>query len=200
MKAREILCDFDRYLGACGHSFEGLVVGRSALELLGLQVPSWSSQEPAVEVVYPRVPELVVEAAETFGLARALSPRWLRDCTADVLDQLPHGWHQRLRLMTFTGRAIYLHSLARPDIIASRLLGLAEGRLRVEDCLALGVLPGDLERAREYLMEQHVETAWQRHVERTLADLTYVLHRDQPGRHLLDGLDGLLAEVSTPLG
>lgn len=101
--------------------------------------------------------------------------------------------------MTFTGRAVYLHSLARPDIIASRLLGLVEGRGSVEDCLALGVLPGDLERSREYLMEQHVEAAWQRHVERTLADLNHVLHRDQPGRHLLDGLDGLLAEVTTPL-
>lgn len=184
MRIREIIGDFDRYLAACGHSFEGLVVGRTALELMGIQTPARLDLEPRVEVVYPELPEIVSEASEEFASARALSPGWLRACRAtDLVTRLPKGWTRRMRLTTFAGRSIFLHSLARPDLIAGRLLAYLEGRANLDDCLELGILPGDLQRSREYLLEQHCEHSWEEQVERVLRRVEHALFEHQPERH-----------------
>jgi hypothetical protein len=184
VRIREIISDFDRYLGACGHSFEGLVVGRTALELLGIQTPARPDLEPNVEVVYPELPEIVLEASEDFAMARALAPDWLRACSAtDLVTRLPKGWTRRMRLTTFAGRSIFLHSLARPDLIAGRLLAFLEGRAALDDCLVLGILPGDLQRSREYLLEQRCELSWEEHVERCLRRVEHALFESQPERY-----------------
>ncbi len=184
MRIREIIGDFDRYLAACGHSFEGLVIGRTALELMGIQTPARLDLEPRVEVVYPQLPEIVIEAAEAFASARALSPGWLHGCSAtDLVIRLPKGWTRRMRLTTFSGRSIFLHSLARPDLIAGRLLAYLEGRASLDDCLVLGILPGDLQRSREYLLEQHSELSWEEQVDRVLRRVEQALFERQPERH-----------------
>jgi len=179
VRARDILTEFDRYLGAYGYTFEGLVAGSAALDLLGVLAP----RQPVVEIVYPELPDFVAERSEEFALARALSPTWLRHCGDDTVHRLPRGWADRLRIMSFTGRSIFLHCLSRPDLIAGRLLALLEGRARLDECLVLGLLPGDLRRSREFLLEQHDELSWQRDVEEMLHALALYLHNAQPERH-----------------
>ncbi|MCK5797092.1 MAG: hypothetical protein KAI47_07915 [Deltaproteobacteria bacterium] len=157
MLLRQVLHDFDRYLAARGHSFEALVVGRGALELAAVETKARPEIAHAVEVIYPFISTPISKMAEHFAQDYALSTVWLRESGLGDITRSPDGWTRRMHLTTFAGQAIFLHSLAREDIIALSLLAVIEGRATPEGVLALGLGPEEIEASRSYLVERTLD-------------------------------------------
>lgn len=97
MTPRSTIEAFDRYLAGLGLRFEGVIVGGSALVLMGVV----SRLTKDVDVLTPTLPEAVAAAARDFAkLERAagkdLIDDWINNGPAQLGNVLPAGWRERI--------------------------------------------------------------------------------------------------------
>jgi hypothetical protein len=126
MKPRETLLAFDRYLLAHRLQFRGVVIGGTALNLLGLV----SRTTKDCDILDPELPVAIKTAARAFaaerrGLGEILDDEWLNNGPASLLRQLPSGWHER-PIPAFQGSALALQTLGREDLLRSKLFALCD--------------------------------------------------------------------------
>ncbi|HLW80255.1 MAG TPA: DUF6036 family nucleotidyltransferase [Terriglobia bacterium] len=169
MMPRETLSAFDRYLAGKALRFEGVVVGGSALNLLG--VVSRSTKD--CDILYPMLPEAIQAAARSFAAelrlaGEVLADDWLNNGPASLAKQLPDGWLDRVQPL-FRGMALELGSLGREDLLRSKLFALCDRGLDLADCLA--PTAGELATLLPWVEQQDLNPDWPAHVRATLADL-----------------------------
>ncbi len=171
MKPLETLAAFDHYLAARALRLEGVVIGGTALNLLGIV----SRTTRDCDLLLPPLSAAVVEAARAFAAERrgqdeALADDWLNNGPAALVGQLPKGWESRLQLV-FSGQALELQCLGRQELLFSKLFALCDRSIDLGDCLALAPSAEELRTQLPLLEPQDENPEWPAHVRATLADL-----------------------------
>ena len=97
MLPRDIVADFDRFLLERGLALDAVVVGGTALVLLGII----SRATKDVDVLYPNLSPDVIGAALEFALQRratgeTLVDDWLNNGPHAISRDLPPDWMQRV--------------------------------------------------------------------------------------------------------
>lgn len=162
---------FDAWLSARALSFEAIVVGGSALALLGVT----SRQTRDFDILHPKLPEAVSVAAREFaghlrGEGTELADDWLNNGPMDLVDSLPSGWKKRLRTV-FSGKALSLTTLGRFDLLKTKLFALCDRGTDLPDCVSLAPSASELNEAEAWVIKQDAHSGWPRHVRATLKDL-----------------------------
>jgi hypothetical protein len=171
MKPAETLSFFDTYLVTEGLRLEAIIVGGAALGLLGVIC----RETHDCDVIEPSLPEEVLAAAHRFATAErsrgaSLKNSWLNNGPSSLTSILPAGWRDRLQ-RAFAGKAILLHTLARVDLLKTKLFALCDRGLDIQDCLAMRPTADELADALPWLEQQDLNPDWPAHVRSTIADL-----------------------------
>jgi hypothetical protein len=162
---------FDRHLLGLGLRFEGVVIGGSALGLLGvIHRPTRD-----FDILVPKLPAAINAAAREFAKAQRqagveLIDDWLNNGPMQLGDVLPAGWRERVQRI-FEGQALVLNTLGRADLLKSKLFSLCDRGTDLPDCIAFAPTAEELDEAMPWLVEQDGNPEWPAHVCATLADL-----------------------------
>jgi hypothetical protein len=172
MNPLQTLQAFDQFIEQRGLKLEAVVIGGTALNLLG--VVSRATKD--CDVLHPSLSPEVLEAARQFAAqvrtgGGALQDDWLNNGPASLAKQLPAGWRDHLQHV-FTGKAIQLSSLGRDDLLRSKLFALCDRAIDLPDCVALKPTAEELRALRPWLEYQDANPDWPDHVRATLADLS----------------------------
>jgi len=168
---RPIIEAFDRHLLGLGLRFQGVVIGGSALGLLGvIHRPTRD-----FDILMPELPAEISAAARAFARAQRqagveLIDDWLNNGPMQLGDVLPVGWRERFQRI-FEGQALVLDTLGRADLLKSKFFALCDRGTDLPDCIALAPTAGELEDAMPWLVEQDGNPGWPAHVRATLVDL-----------------------------
>lgn len=172
MLPRPTIEAFDSHLAALGLRLEAVVIGGSALALLGVT----TRQTRDFDILAPVRPPEIAEAAREFARAQRrlgidLMDDWLNNGPIQVGDALPKAWQLRTRRV-FDGRALVLSTLGRADLLKTKLFALCDRGTDLPDCVALAPTAAELADAVIWLAEQDANSEWPAHVNATIADLT----------------------------
>ncbi len=162
---------FDRYLVARGLALDAVVVGGTALNLLG--VTTRVTQD--CDVLYPDLPDAIVQVARAFAsewrsAGGQLRDDWLNNGPASLNRQLPPGWQDRVTL-AFQGAALVLRTPGRADLLRSKLFALCDRGIDLPDCIALAPTAEELRDLLPWVQYQDANPDWPEHVRATLAGL-----------------------------
>lgn len=171
MLPRPTIEAFDRYLLVLGLRFEGVVIGGSALGLMGvIQRPTHD-----FDILVPEVPPAIASAARDFAKAQRqagvdLLDDWLNNGPRQLGEVLPAGWRERVQRI-FDGQALVLSTLCRSDLLKSKLFALCDRGTDLPDCIALAPTAEELAECVPWLELQDGNELWPAHVRTTIADL-----------------------------
>ena len=171
MDPRTTIAAFDAFLARRGLSLEAVVVGGTALGLLGIV----SRPTRDCDVLHPRVPDAIRVAAREFATevrrsGEVLSDDWLNDGPTSLTKDLPEGWEDQLQI-AHRGEVLTLYTLGRLDLLRSKLFALCDRAIDLPDCLALGPSETELEQVLPWLEARDANPDWPAHVRDTVADL-----------------------------
>ncbi len=171
MLPRPTIEAFDHWLTERSLQLEAVVVGGSALALLGVT----DRQTRDFDILDPELPESIVLASREFAAhlrdeGTELGDDWLNNGPMQLADVLPEGWRERLQ-HAFTGTSLSLSTLGRTDLLMTKLFALCDRGTDLADCIALAPSATELEEIEPWLSEQDAHPQWPDHVHATLADL-----------------------------
>lgn len=142
---------FDLHLRGLGLRFEGVVIGGSALGLMGvIHRPTRD-----FDILVPELPPAIASAARTFAKAQRaagvdIGDDWLNNGPIQLGEILPAGWRERVQRI-FDGQALVLTDLP--------------------DCIALAPTATELAECLPWLEQQDGHVHWPAHARATVADL-----------------------------
>jgi hypothetical protein len=162
---------FDRHLTSLALRFEGVVIGGSALVLMG--VVQRNTRD--VDVLVPAVPEAIAAAARGFARQQRqagsdLTDDWFNNGPMRLGDVLPAGWRERVERI-FEGEALILSTLGRADFLKGKLFALCDRGTDLPDCIALAPSAEELVECLPWLELQDGNELWPAHVHSTIAAL-----------------------------
>lgn len=171
MDPKETIPAFDSFLAAQGLRFEAVVIGGTALGLLGV-ITRYTRD---CDILCPELSAEISEAAIRFAQARrllgdTLNDDWLNNGPASLTRDLPPGWKARL-VPAFVGKAMMLSCLGRLDLLRSKLFALCDRGLDLPDCVALAPTTGELTELEPWLAARDSNPLWPAHVGEVLSDL-----------------------------
>ena len=172
MEPIEILSQFDPFLADRGLALEAIVIGGTALALLGVI----SRQTRDCDVLDPLLPDTIKAAASDFAAqvrqsGEVLADDWLNNGPSLLADVLPEGWSDHIQI-AFSGQALTLSTLGRTDLLRSKLFALCDRGTDLPDCVALAPTQAELEVILPWLEQQDANPDWPAHVGTTLQDLS----------------------------
>jgi len=171
MLPRPTIEAFDLHLRGLGLRFEGVVIGGSALGLMGvIHRPTRD-----FDILVPELPVAIAAAARTFAKAQRaagidIGDDWLNNGPMQLGDVLPAGWRERLRRI-FEGEALVLTTLGRSDLLKTKLFALCDRGTDLPDCIALAPTTAELAECLPWLEQQDGNAQWPAHARATVADL-----------------------------
>lgn len=171
MDPRLVLLEFDSFLVDRELELEAVVIGGTALVLLG--VIDRSTRD--CDVLAPPLSEAVRAAAAEFAAEKrrtglALADDWLNNGPASLTESLPAGWETRVEPLLH-GRALRLAVLGRLDLLRTKLFALCDRQLDLADCIALAPTAAELATVMPWLEAQDGHPDWPDHVRRVAQDL-----------------------------
>ena len=169
--SRAVLEAFDAFLAARDLSFEAVVIGGTALNLLGVTTRVTRD----CDLLDPLLPEPIAEAARSFArewraAGADLGDDWLNNGPASLTRQLPFGWHSQTSVV-FQGAALVLRVPGRADLLRTKLFALCDRGLDLPDCIALAPDAAELAALLPWVAAQDANPGWPTHVRATLDDL-----------------------------
>ncbi|MEN9580940.1 MAG: hypothetical protein RJA70_3949 [Pseudomonadota bacterium] len=171
MLPRPTIQAFDRHVLGLGLRFEGVVIGGSALGLMGvIQRPTRD-----FDILVPELPPAIISAARDFAKAQRqagvdLQDDWLNNGPIQLGEILPAGWRARVQRI-FDGQAVVLSTLGRADLLKSKLFALCDRGTDLPDCIALAPTAEELAECMPWLELQDGNKLWPAHARATVADL-----------------------------
>jgi hypothetical protein len=171
MLPRPTIEAFDHYLASRGLRLEAVVIGGSALALLGIV----SRPTRDFDILAPPLPPEIAAAVRDFArqqreLGVDLSDDWLNNGAIQLGAVLPSGWPGRVQ-PAFAGRALVLTTLGRADLLKTKLFALCDRGSDLADCVAMAPTSDELTEALPWVSSQDAHPGWPAHVAATLADL-----------------------------
>jgi hypothetical protein len=173
MDARLMIPAFDAYLASRGLGLQATVIGGAALQLLGI------IERPTkdCEVLVPELSTEILAAADDFAVSASggqLAPGWLNNGPASLVRSLPAAWSTRLQSL-YVGAALELRTLAREDLLRSKLFALIDRNIDLLDCVALRPTRTELQALLPWLCDQDANADWPRYVRVVLDQLAQEL-------------------------
>lgn len=168
MFKKQLLEEFDAFLGERALRLDAVAVGGGALLLLGIT----QRRTLDLDILHPMLSVEVSAAASEFAQLQGgrLAADWLNNGPSELAACLPGGWEERVQL-AFEGRVIRLMALGRGDLLCSKLFALCDRGTDLSDCLALAPSAEELREAQPWVCEQDGNPMWPDHVRDTLRDL-----------------------------
>lgn len=166
MLPRATIEAFDQHLIAAGLRLEAVVIGGSALALLGLI----HRETRDFDVLAPELPAAISSAAKAFAAeqrkrAAELIDDWLNNGPKQLTQVLPKDWRLRVRPLLM-GTALILDTLGRADLLKTNSSRCATAAPTFRTPTA-----SDLAEALPWVVFQDANPDWPPHVEATLNDL-----------------------------
>ena len=156
----DILQAYDRFLRKQGLHLEAIIVGGTALNLLGYI----SRQTRDVDIIAPELSEELRQASKEFAKTIPnLWEEWLNNGPASLTDILPKGWEDRLQ-RSFQGKALTLQILGRTDLLKTKLFAYCDRGTDFADCVAMSPTIVELEDALDWVIQQDANSMWPDHV------------------------------------
>jgi hypothetical protein len=162
---------FDQFLTERGLSLNTVIIGETALHLLGVITRVTRD----CDVLYPQIPPEIAKAAVEFAHIQReggddLAEKWFNTGTGSLTLDLPDGWQDRLQSI-FKRQALEFQTLGRLDLLRSKLFALCDRGVDLPDCIALKPTPAELRTIAPWLRERDGNLQWPEHVDNVLADL-----------------------------
>ncbi len=160
MNPKLVIRDFDKYLEDNGESFSAIVIGATALSILGVV----NRQTQDVDVLDPRIPESIRKLAVDFVTFQArkgisLEPNWLNNGPQLVTEILDPGWKSRLQIL-YQGKALTLQTLGRVDFLGTKLDAMCQRGDDFDDIVRMKPTKEELEKAVIWVKKQDVNPGW----------------------------------------
>ena len=171
MLPRPTIEAFDAWLAARSLRLDAIVVGGSALALLGVT----DRQTRDFDILHPELPEEITKAAREFaahlrGENTDLASDWLNNGPMQLAEVLPDGWRLRVRV-AFSGASLTLTTLGRADLLKTKLFALCDRGTDLADCISMAPTATELDEAEPWLAVQDANQMWPDHVRAVLDDL-----------------------------
>ena len=162
---KKLLPDFDRFLYQKGVKFEAVVIGSSALTIIGFI----QRQTVDIDILDPKIPNEILKLADEFRMNMEkkqiyLIEDWINNGPDKLKENLPKNWKNRTQPF-FNGKAITFVTLGRPDLLKDKLWGFCD--LREQDrnvILALKPSKNELLEASKWVKDQEANVNWPSHV------------------------------------
>lgn len=164
MKPQEFIPRFDTFLVGKNLAFEGVIIGATALNLIGII----TRETTDCDVLDPKIPKDILQAAQEFASLEKfpenqLKETWFNNGPESLLRDLSEGW--RLRLVeVFRGKALVLHTLGRSDLLRSKLFALCDRGTDLKDCIAMNPTADELKECLAWVCERDMNPGWPDHV------------------------------------
>ncbi len=164
MKPQEFIPKFDLFLASKKLSFEGIIVGATALNLIG----TITRETVDCDVLDPIIPEKILLASQEFATLEkipenTLRESWLNNGPASLMRDLPHGWRARL-IEVYRGKCLILHTLGRSDLLKSKLFALCDRGTDLKDCIAMNPSLSEMKDCYSWVCERDTNPDWPDHV------------------------------------
>jgi hypothetical protein len=171
MLPRPTIEAFDLRLSALDMRLEAIVVGGSALALLGVT----TRQTRDFDIIAPELSTTILAEAKAFAQEQRLRgveliDDWLNNGPMQLGNVLPEGWRLRT-VLAFEGKALVLQTLGRADLLKTKLFALCDRGTDLPDCVALAPTAAELTEALPWVAYQDANPDWPAHVAVTLGDL-----------------------------
>lgn len=172
MKPAVTIPAFDAFLAAKDLHLEGVAIGGSALNLLGVV----DRETRDCDILAPPLSEEVLEAARAFARQQRaagtiLRDDWLNNGPESLARILPPGWQNRV-VPLFAGKAVRLSALGRADLLKTKLFAYCDRRTDLDDCIALAPTKAELDEALPWVEYQDANELWPAHVRAMFAALS----------------------------
>lgn len=177
MKPSDWIPLFDRYLKSQEQEFWGVVIGGTALALMG----TISRETRDCDLLYPEIPEKIKNSAIAFAKLQQskgieVHENWLNNAADGLVTRLPTGWAKRTQII-YQGEALELHVLERSDLLKTKLYAYCSRGLDFEDCLALKPTAQELQEALSWVQSQESQSHWAEHVQSQFEHLSKALNK-----------------------
>ena len=165
---KDVILKFDDYLHEHNLKFSSIIIGGSALIVLG--VIDRSTQD--VDCLFPIIPSDIKEASIAFAKKQnkkeiVIKEDWLNNGPEDLARDLPKGWQVRTQTI-FKGKAIHLETLGRNDLLLSKLFAYVDRQQDLDDCIALRPTEKELSDSINWLVARDTNDKWESHVRKSI--------------------------------
>ena len=169
---KELLPKFDQFLHQRNVKFEAVVIGSSALTIIGFI----QRQTIDIDVLDPKIPDKILKLADEFRTLLKkegiyLIESWINNGPDKLKKNLPKNWNMRTQLF-FSGKAIKFFTLGKSDLLKDKLWGFCD--LREQDrsvILALKPSKNELLEASQWVQDQEAHIKWPAHVHSRVMEL-----------------------------
>ena len=169
MISKEVLEEYDKFLKRKGLHLEAIVIGGTALNLLGYIARPTRD----VDIIAPQLSTKQRQSSREFARTiPGLWEEWLNNGPMSLIDILPLGWENRLQ-PSFQGEALILQTLGRADLLKTKLFAYCDRGTDLADCVAMSPSPTELEHALDWVIQQDANPLWPNHVRQSFQ----VLHQ-----------------------
>ena len=161
---KQVILEFDKFLVTEGLSFEAVIIGGAALNILDLS----SRKTKDVDCLDPKIPDKIKRASQEFAKQRSdlnLDINWLNNGPETLKVDLPKGWGLRAESL-YKGKALALKVLGRVDLLKSKLFAYCDRTTPdFEDLKSLKPTEQELSDAIEWVKQRGTHPNWPSHVE-----------------------------------
>ncbi len=131
------------------------ICGGAALNLLGI-----SSRETAdIDVLEPKLDEALKNAGDLVAKEFGLSEKWLNNGPASLIRDLAPGWQERA-VLAFSESGLKVYSLARQELINSKLWAACDRIQDINDMVFLDPSEEELETAKKWVLPLDASELW----------------------------------------
>lgn len=163
---QKIIPAFDEFLGGRGLTFSAIAIGGAALSILGIIQRGTRD----LDLLETEIPSDIQQAAYDFAMAHLLAENWLNSGPSSLAKDLPAGWQKTIQPL-YSGQNLKLSTLARIDLIRSKLWAMCDRLRDIEDLIAMAPTPEELVLAAEWVKPLDGNKDWPAHVDINIASL-----------------------------
>lgn len=150
---------FDSYLKGLGLSFEAIIIGGAALNIMDVV----SRKTKDVDFLDPDIPEEIKAASIEFALKnpdlKLDAKDWMNNGPKSLARDLPDGWRNDLQKI-YEGEALILWTLGRLNLLRSKLYAYADRDTDYGDCMALKPTMGELDACKDWVLAGDASKLW----------------------------------------
>ena len=159
--------ELDKALQNAGEKREFTIFGSGALMALDIL----SRETVDIDMVDPAIDTTLQLLSGDVGKNFGLDFGWLNSAGQIYSKNFPVGWKGRTRT-TYKGKCLIVKVLERSDLIATKLNAACQRGVRdIEDLVELTPSPGEIEKAKKWVLTCEEAKTWPEHVENTIDEL-----------------------------
>ena len=171
MEPRSTILAFDAFLTARHKKVDCVIIGGTALVLLGVVTRMTRDCDVLCPPIDPEIAALAVEFAHhRQAMGEPLSELWWNNGPSSLIPILPPGWELRL-VNAYLGNALRLMTLGRSDLLSTKVFALCDRGTDLNDCIALRPTEHELVDLLPWLEVQDLNPQWPEHARAVIADL-----------------------------